>query len=47
MLRLAAKLNIQDQKKTINDLKTRQLDLVTNGMRSIRGKIGASNVKSA
>ncbi|XP_060591245.1 uncharacterized protein LOC132746185 [Ruditapes philippinarum] len=36
MLRLAAKLNIQDQKQKIDDLKTSQLDLVTDGMRSIR-----------
>jgi hypothetical protein len=46
MSRLAAKLKIQDQKQKIDDLKTRQFDLVTDEMGSIRGKINASNVKN-
>jgi hypothetical protein len=46
MLRLATNLKIQDQKQKIDDLKTRQLDLVTDEMRSIRGKIGASYAES-
>ncbi|XP_053389219.1 uncharacterized protein LOC128545970 [Mercenaria mercenaria] len=36
MLRLATKCNIPDQKQKIDDIKDRQLDLVTEEMRSIR-----------
>lgn len=42
MLRLAASLNIPDQKQKMDDLKEKQLDLVTDEMRSIRGTISAT-----